>query len=143
AAAALALDLEALPPATYMLALAPQTDADVVGTLVPWVVMFAVLGWAAFPMMYALFPSLPLRGFAVGRGLAWLLLSVAAWWLTARGATFFWTHAGIWLLALAFLGAGGYTAYRHRGPLWAYVREHWRGLLANEVLFFAVLAFGL
>ena len=135
--------LELLPAPTYQLATAPLTDDDVIFALLFWVIGFLILGWISFPMMFALFPSLPLRGFAVGRGVAWLILSVTAWWLTAGLGRFFWSRPGLWVLIFVFVAINAVIAYRQRDALHVYIREHWRTLLFTELLFLVVLGIGL
>lgn len=138
-----ALNLDTLPAPTYTLASHEISDAEVVLTLITWSLGFLVLGWLAFPIMYALFPALPLRGFMVGRAAAWLGLTLSAWWLTAGGITLFWTRLGVWLLVFAFGALSLNLAYRQRTELIAYIRDHWRKLLAAEILFLLALVFGL
>ncbi len=137
------LDLETLPAPTYQLAAQPQTDDDVVFALVIWVIGFVLLGWVAFPLIYALFPGLPLRGYGIARALAWLLLSVVPWWLTSIFGRFFWTRPGLVLLVIAFVILNGVIAYRRRVEFSAYLRANWRRLLVCEIIFGVALAFGL
>jgi YYY domain-containing protein len=136
-------ELEVLPAPTYELATAPLTDDDVVFALLFWIIGFLVLGWVSFPLMFALLPSLPLRGFAVGRAVSWLLLSVVSWWLTSGLGRFFWSRPGLWVLILVFLGINAFLAYRNRKALQAYIQENWRTLLCCEVMFLIVLGIGL
>ncbi len=102
-----------------------------------------LLGWVGFPLMYALFPALPLRGFAIGRGLIWLLISILPWWLTSVLGRFFWTRPGLWVLVLIFVAINAIIAYRRRAELTAYLREHWRALLVSELIFLVALGVGL
>lgn len=139
----LTLDLDTLPPPTYELAAAPQTDDDVLLALLIWVVGFMALGWISYPLMYALFPALPMRGFAIGRALSWLLLSVVSWWLTSGLGRFFWSRPGLWVLVIVFVVINGVIAYRRRAEMHDYIRANWRGLVLSELLFLIVLGVGL
>lgn len=134
---------QTLPAPTYELATRPQTDDDVVFALLLWTFGFVLLGWVAFPLMYRMFPSLPLAGFPVGRALSWLLLSVIPWWLTSVFGRFFWTRPGLWLLLMAFIAINAVLAYQRRAELSAYIRAHWRSLLTVELIFLAAFGIGL
>ncbi|MEP7291388.1 MAG: DUF2298 domain-containing protein [Chloroflexota bacterium] len=135
--------VQTLGAPTYELATRPQTDDDVVFALILWTLGFVLLGWVAFPMIYALFPSLPLAGFAIGRGLAWLLLAVVPWWLTSVLGRFFWTRPGLLLLLIAFVSVNAVIAYRRRDELRGYLKAHWRSLLVSELIFLAAFGIGL
>lgn len=116
---------------------------DEQNALLRWVVGFLVLGWLAYPMMFVLFPALPLRGFGLGRGAGWLILTLGSWWLTATTGGSFWTQNALWgfvgLFALVNLG----LALRYRQDLWGYLRQNIRQILLYELLFLLALGFGL
>jgi YYY domain-containing protein len=137
------VSLENLPAATFQLATQPQTDGDVTRALGLWVVIFLGLGWLAYPLMFALFPLLPLRGFVIGRALAWLALAFIPWWLTSLLGTFFWTSGGLWLTVVFFAAISLAVGYRRREEMIAYVRANWRAMLFCELLFIGALAFGM
>ncbi|HVU11496.1 MAG TPA: DUF2298 domain-containing protein, partial [Phototrophicaceae bacterium] len=137
------VDLGALPNATYQLATQAQTDQDVVQALVLWTIGFVLLGWISFPLISILFSALPLRGFALGRGLIWLLLSVIPWWLTSFLGAAFWTRTALWGLVGLFVLLNVVIALRRRKPLIAFIRANWRGLLLSELLFALAFALGL
>jgi YYY domain-containing protein len=135
--------LPTLPDATFSLPTQPVAGSQVVTTLLTWALGFLVVGWLTFPLMYVLFPALPLRGFALSRGVAWLLLALVSWWLTSAGLGVFWTNAGLWLLVFAFAAVCLAVAYWRRAELTAYIRANWRSLLAVEGVFAAAFVFGL
>lgn len=137
------VSLENLPPATFQLATQPQTDNDVSRALGLWVVLFLVMGWLAYPLMFVLFPLLPLRGFAIGRALAWLALAFIPWWLTSLLGTFFWTSGGLWIMVIIFAAISLNVGYRRRDEIIAYLRANWRAILFCELLFVGALAFGM
>lgn len=128
---------------TYAPPEAAATNRDVRNTSILWMIGFWVLGWLAYPMMYLLFPSLPLRGFAVGRGAAWLLLAFVPWWLTAATGLGLWARPALWMFVLLFGGANLYLAYQNRAKLRSYLVQNYRAILAVELLFIAALAFGI
>lgn len=137
------VDLDALSEATYALSPRPQTDNDVVRSLIVWVLFFGLLGWVSYPLVYTLFPTVLLRGFAVGRALSWLFAAFAAWYLTAVGLTGFWTQSGIIVLLMIWLAINGVVFYLRRQEIVAYVREHARVFLLTEALFLLLLVIGL
>jgi YYY domain-containing protein len=137
------ISLDNLPAATFQLAAQPQSDSDVSRALGLWVVVFLLLGWLAYPLMFALFPLLPLRGFAIGRALAWLVLAFVPWLLTSLLGTFFWTSGGLWVTVAVFAAISLFVGYRRRDELLAYIRANWRAILFCELLFIGALAFGM
>ncbi len=139
----LTVNLPTLAAATYTLPAEPVSDTEVVITLITWTIGFLFVGWLIFPLLYVLFPVLPLRGFAIGRGVAWLALAFVAWWLTAAHIQFFWTRVGLWALVLALAVFCLILAYWKRTELAAYIRTHWRAFVAVEALFMAAFALGL
>ncbi|GAB4529610.1 MAG: hypothetical protein OHK0046_49630 [Anaerolineae bacterium] len=138
-----ALDLDALPDATFQIEPAPISAGDVTRDLIVWVLGFLVLGWVSFPLMYRLFPNLPLHGFALGRGVAWLALPFILWWLTSVLGGFFWSPVALWGMLLAYIALNGWIAYQYRATLRDYVRRNWRGILTVELLFLLVLCLGM
>jgi YYY domain-containing protein len=137
------IDLEALPDATYNLSVQPISDGEVTNSLVGWVVLFMLLGWVSYPVVYSLFPGLPLRGFAIGRGLLWLLFAFIAWYATSLGVGMFWTQQGLWLLVGAWVVINAVVFFVKRRALLPYIRENGRAFLLAELLFVGVLMLGL
>lgn len=137
------LDLASLPESTYSLSVQPLTNSDVIGGTVAWIFAFLVLGWVSFPLMYVLFPSLPLRGFSLGRTLTWLVIAIVPWWLTSFIGEFFWMRVGIFAVLGGFIALNAYIAYRRRAELLEYIKPRWKTLLFTEGVFLAALWFGL
>ena len=137
------IELGTLPDPTYTLTTRLISDGEVTSSLIGWVVLFFLLGWVSYPVLFALLPGLPLRGFAIGRGLLWLLFSIIAWYLTSLGAGFFWTQSGIWLLVAVWVVLNAVVLFLRRRELLQYVRDHWRALALAELLFVGMLALGL
>ncbi|MDX2139349.1 MAG: DUF2298 domain-containing protein [Chloroflexota bacterium] len=137
------VDLATLPGATFTLNTQPLSDADVWGSTLAWLVLFVLLGWVSYPVIYMLFPTAPWRGFAIARGLAWLGTAFLAWFLTAIGASLFWTRGGVILLLLAWVGINAVVLIRKRQELVSYIREHARAFVWLEVLFLVMVLFGL
>lgn len=137
------IDLDDYAATTFTAPAATVTNALVRRTTFFWVIGLLLLGWVSFPLMYVLFPMLPLRGFPFGRGIAWLLLSLIGWWLAATVGHPFWTRAALWGLVLLFGGLNLLLAYQHRAGMRQFWRENRRALLGIEALFLIALVFGL
>ncbi len=104
-----------------------------VAAVVAWWLLLTVIGWLAWPLLFALLPALPDRGFPVAKISGLLLVAWLAWYgASLRLGT--WSRAGL-LLALGIVALLSLLlGWRHRRALAAYVREHWRRLLAMEGL---------
>ncbi|NJL92923.1 MAG: hypothetical protein HC915_03975 [Anaerolineae bacterium] len=102
-----------------------------VATVAVWWLAMVGMGWLSFPLLFALFPALPDRGFTVAKLVGWLLVAWAVW----VGATLHlgtWSRTGI-ALSIALLGVlSGTLGMLQRGALRAYLRAHWRRLAALE-----------
>ncbi len=107
-------------------------------TVAAWWLMIVAVGWAAWPLLFALFPSFADRGYSLAKTAGLLVSGWLAWYGASAGLAT-WSRAGI-LLALALLLAGGLAlALRRRAGLTSYVRQRWRRLAAIEVI--TLLAF--
>lgn len=137
------IELATLPAPTYTLTDRALSDADVTNSLVGWIVLFMALGWVSYPVLFVLLPGLPLRGFAIGRGLLWLLLAFLAWYLTSLNVGFFWTQSGIWALVLAWVVVNIVVLVVRRRDILPYIRENVRAFALAEMLFLGVLTLGL
>ncbi len=107
-----------------------------------WYAVIQLVGLAAMPLAWRIFPRLPDRGAAFSKPLGVLLLGFILWWGTSYGLLRNST-GGAWLALLLLAGLswgagwqGVRTAFQERRlPL----RGGWRTLLAGEALF--LLAF--
>ena len=106
--------------------------------VVSWWLLIQILGLAALPLAYRLFRWLPGSGYAFAKPLGLLLTSYLLWigaslgFLrnTASGAL-------VALLVTAGLSVAWYTRRRERSdpPLPTFLKDHWRHILAVELLF--------
>lgn len=136
------IDLEALPQAVYT---EPNTAPDSATnwrTVVVWALGWVLLGWLAFPLMFVLFPALPLRGFAFGQAMVWLMGALVPWWLTAVTGLPLWRRES--LIGLSVLGVvvSLGLAWRNRAALMVYIRQHWIALLGISGLWLVAFAGG-
>lgn len=137
------IDLAAQPEPTYVMEDINPTDAEIWRIVAFWALGWLVISWVSFPLMFVLLPALPLRGYFFGRPVAWLLVSVIAWWLTAATGLPFWRREALAVFALLFVAGNVLLAWRYRSDLLAYVRSHWRRMLALELLWLAAFGFGI
>jgi uncharacterized membrane protein len=114
------------------------SEIPLLSTVVWWLAV-ALLGWAAWPLCFAIFAPWLDRGYLFSRSMGWLL---AAWllWLLASAGVLYNTVANSWLAALALIVIGAFAAWRQRQALRAFIAARWGLLLVEEVLFAAAFA---
>ncbi len=106
------------------------SERPVVAALVWWLALSA-LGWAAWPVCFALFASLRDRGYFVSRTAGWLAAGWLLWYLASYGAAENRVlHA--WLCAGALAAAGAVFAIRQYAAMGKFLAEQWPMLLAGE-----------
>ncbi len=106
-----------------------------------WFIIILLTGWAAFPIAFQFFKRLPDQGYAFSKALGLLLWGYGFWMLASL--RFLQNTASAMLMVFGLLIVLGYLMNRKEGftHLWVWVKEHWRSLLAAELVFLA--AFGL
>lgn len=136
--------LDELPAPTFKLPQTHSSDVEMMTTLILWSVGFVALGWLTLPLMYALFPTLPLYGFAFGRSIAWIILPFVAWWLTSvTSISLMWTQFFLWLVVLVFVGINLAIGWRNRHEIQSFIRSNWQYLVIAELAFLVMFSFGL
>ncbi len=93
----------------------------------------SVIGWAAWPLVYALLPGLPDRGYPLVKIAGLLIVS----WIVWAGGTLrllTWSGPGILLTALALLAVNVYIGYRKRDEFLDYMRLNWRHFVIVELI---------
>jgi len=120
-------------PATY-----DPTRTDLWSTFQPltvlvWWLVLALIGWAAFPLLYLVFPGLPDRGYSAARVFG-LLLSAWLSWLLASVRLVVWSPAAILgsILAMAVIAAA--LCWPRRLEFRAWLRESRGYVLRFEVI---------
>jgi YYY domain-containing protein len=104
-----------------------------------WVLALLGAGVLGFPYAWLAARALPDRGYALSRVVGILLVSWVVWWLASLRLLPF-TRAAIWTaVAIVALGAVAITV-RERGEMLAWMRSHWRVMLAAEGVFWAFFA---
>ena len=99
-----------------------------------WWLAVEVMGIVAFPLVYALFPRFPDRGYAFAKPFGLLVIGFVFWilgsaWVLSN------TFGGIVWVVLMVGGGSGYFAWRRRDEMLAWLREKWRLILVIEGLF--------
>jgi len=98
----------------------------------PWYVMTLLLGLLVFPFLFSWLRSLPDRGYAVSRITGAFLITYLNWVLCHRLMQFSPRSLAVSGALLAALSL--HSAWRHFDGLKRHFREHWRWLLATELL---------
>ena len=105
---------------------------QMIGAAVWWltIILFGLVVW---PILYAVFPQMGDRGYGVSKAAGLILVGWIAWF-SASLKVQLWSQAGIALVLLLLAGLSAYLAYRRREAMRDFLREHWRRLLAIELL---------
>ena len=101
-----------------------------------WTLALFLLGPVSFPLCYYLFPSLHARGVGVGRLLVCLLVAWLAWFPAATETISF-DHSLPLATLLVFAFSALVFGLRHEEML-AWLRRHWRRLVAVEAVWWVV-----
>lgn len=102
-------------------------------TIVAWWLTIMAFGWLAWPLLFVLFPALADRGYSFAK-LIGLVLTAWMTWLVASARVPLWSRTGIILAAIILVTVGLMLVWRIREQFVAYMRTHWRRLLAIEVI---------
>lgn len=128
------IELAAVEPPRFKFAHSPASDNALWQITALWTLAFLAIGWLSFPLMYRLFPNLPLRGFGFGRSVAWLGLAFVPWWLTAAFDLPFWRREALAVFTALFVMLNLFIGWRLRHELLPYLRRRWRALLGVELV---------
>jgi YYY domain-containing protein len=99
-----------------------------------WWAAVALLGWLAFPLLFAALPGLRDRGYGFARVLGLLLIAYLTW-LAGSLRLFPNTRATIARMVAFLAVVGGGVAWLRRNDLKRFLRDRWRALVAVEGLF--------
>ena len=116
-------------------------NAQPVASIVIWWLAIMAFGWAAWPLLFALFPAFGDRGYSISKISGLLLVSWLAWMGSSAGLRA-WSGGGMALILAGLFGLGLIIAWRHRAELMPFVRAYGRRLLLIELITLAAfLAF--
>jgi len=102
-----------------------------------WWLTIAVLGWAAFPVLFVAVPGLHDRGYGLAKILGLLLIAYATW-LSASLRVLPNTRGTIAGVTALLLLVGGGVGWWNRKPLCSFLRKNWRMVLIYELTFAAL-----
>lgn len=108
--------------------------------IISWYFLLLILGWLTFPLAYRLFRRLPDRAYALSRVLG-LLLWGFCFWLPASLRLLQNNPGGILFGLAAVVGLSVWAGWGRWGEIWAWVKRHWRMILAVEIVFLAAYSF--
>ncbi len=101
-------------------------------TILGWWLAILVIGWAAWPLLFALLPMLGDRGYGFSKIVGLLLTGWLAW-LVSSARIPLWSQSGLLLCLLLLAGVSLLVSWRLRGQLADYLQSHWRRLFWIEV----------
>jgi YYY domain-containing protein len=99
-----------------------------------WWIVVALLGWLAFPLLFAALPRLRDRGYGLARVLALLVLAYMTW-IAASLRVLPNTRGTIVRMLLLLVVAGGGVGWLKREEIKRFVRRRWRLILITEGIF--------
>jgi YYY domain-containing protein len=99
-----------------------------------WLLAMELAALAATPLALVLFRRLPDRGYLLSKPLGLLLLAYPVWLLVSLKLVYFTQSTLLIALATLLVIAAG-VAYRWRGELLGFIRDHWRLVVFCELLF--------
>ncbi|HZY41851.1 MAG TPA: DUF2298 domain-containing protein, partial [Anaerolineae bacterium] len=114
-------------------------QSPLIGAIV-WYLVVALLGLAAFPLLFAILPGLRDRGYGVAR-IAGLLIVAFTMWFAASLQIVTFSRGWIAAIVIALIAIGLLAARRQREALRAFWRDQRRTILVEEALFAIAFAF--
>ena len=104
-----------------------------------WLLAVALIGLAAFPLVWWLLRPLPDRGVLLARSAGLLLVAWVAWMLVSAGVMRY-SAATVWVALAIVAIPSSAVLWRQWRPLWQWVRDQWRLIIAAETLFLLAFA---
>ena len=114
-------------------------QSPVIGGVV-WYLALLLIGWLAFPIVFAATPGLRDRGYGISR-MAGVLVAMFVIWFLASYQIVPFTRTTILLSVLGLGLVGGLAAWRQRTELRAFLKENRNTVLIEEALFGAAFLF--
>lgn len=114
---------------------------------ISWYLIITLLGWLTFPLVYALFPAIPDRGYSLARAAGLLLWGYLFWLLNSLGLMQ--NNSGGVIFGLLLVAAVSFSSFFLPGSkapdrkveILIWLRTHLRLILTVEVLFLLTFAF--
>jgi YYY domain-containing protein len=102
-------------------------------TIIAWWLCVMVFGWAAFPLLFALFPGLADRGYGLSKFAGIFLTAWGTWYLASLRVPV-WSQEGVFGGVIVLLLVGSLLAWRKRDELAVFLREKWAHIVGIEVV---------
>ncbi|MEO0561732.1 MAG: DUF2298 domain-containing protein, partial [Chloroflexota bacterium] len=100
-------------------------------TVVAWWFTIMLIGWVAFPTVFAMFPALADRGYAVSKFAGLMIVAWFAWFATSLNLRL-WHQAGLWFTLGMLAALSAVLGWRNRVDLNNFLRTHTGRLLTLE-----------
>lgn len=98
-----------------------------------WWLVISLYGWAAFPIVFRLFPWLSDRGYGAARIVGLFIVALVAWWAASLKVPL-WSQAGVGLVLVVMAAFSTWLIWPRRAELAAFIRDRWKTLVAVELL---------
>ncbi|RMG74003.1 MAG: hypothetical protein D6711_09850, partial [Chloroflexi bacterium] len=108
--------------------------------MVVWWLAVLVFGWAAFPLLFVVFPGLADRGYAFAKFAGMFLVAWGAWVLATMRIPI-WSPDGVTLGLGVLIVISGVITWRNRIEMLRYIRANWRLLLGIEIIMLVMFLF--
>lgn len=102
-------------------------------TILVWWLAIMVFGWAAWPLLFVLFPGLADRGYSFAKAAG---LALVAWltWFVSSARLPLWSQGGVLLALLIVAACGLLLVWRQRRDFLAFIRANAQRMLWIEAL---------
>ncbi|MEE8443585.1 MAG: DUF2298 domain-containing protein, partial [Dehalococcoidia bacterium] len=107
--------------------------------VVTWLLAVEILGLLAFPIVFALTPWLPDRGYTLAKPMG-LLLAFYPLWLLASTPVVPNSLFTLMLILGVFAVVSVWTIRHRQDEIWEFLRRDWKVLLLSEAIFLGVFA---
>ncbi len=102
-------------------------------TVIVWWLLMIAFGWAAFPLLFAVFPALADRGYGVAKAAGLLLTAWAAWYVASLHQPV-WNRGGVLAALVGLAALSLLVVWGRRAEFVGYLRRRWRLLLSIEAI---------
>ncbi len=105
-----------------------------------WYFLVTLLGWLTFPLVFALFPALADRGYALSRAAGMLIWGYVFWLFASLGIAQN-DSGGIILALIVIVALSGWSIVNRKSEIQNFLQSNKSLLLTTEILFLVAFAF--
>jgi YYY domain-containing protein len=102
-------------------------------TILVWWLAIMVFGWAAWPLLFVLFPGLADRGYSFAKAAGLVLVAWLTWFVSSARVPM-WSQSGVLLALVIITGVGLLLVWRRSADFLAFLRANVRRMLWIEAL---------